>query len=173
MFCEGSGVYFMITRYLHSLAECSCDDNTVECFLCSFYWLIPLFICSIIIPYTLTSLPRWIFWVRELGYREREREREKGKGGEKESLFSIFSLITNQYISLWRPDHSVGRRIGSFSPLFISLLFDTFPSLPRLPGISPGSKCQTNKPRNKIPRPPSPAPSQTDCMFSILIKITA
>ena len=41
--------------------------------------------------------------------REREREREKGKGGEKESLFSIFSLITNQYISLWRPDHSVGR----------------------------------------------------------------
>ena len=105
--------------------------------------------------------------------REREREREKGKGGEKESLFSIFSLITNQYISLWRPDHSVGRRIGSFSPLFISLLFDTFPSLPRLPGISPGSKCQTNKPRNKIPRPPSPAPSQTDCMFSILIKITA
>lgn len=101
-----------------------------------------------------------------------ERERE-GKEGEKKSLFSIFSLITNQYISLWRPDHSVGRRIGSFSPLFISLLFDTFPSLLLLPGISPGSKCQTNKPRNKIPRPPSPFPSQTDCMFSILIKITA
>lgn len=36
VFCEGSGVYFTITRYLHSLAECSCDDNTVERFCAPF-----------------------------------------------------------------------------------------------------------------------------------------
>ncbi len=34
-----------------------------------------LFICSIIIPYTQTSLLRWIFWVRV----RLEREREEGR----------------------------------------------------------------------------------------------
>lgn len=29
---EGSRVYFMITRYLHSPSECLCDDNTLQCF---------------------------------------------------------------------------------------------------------------------------------------------
>lgn len=118
-------------------------------FLSLFYWLISLFICSLIIPNTHTSLPRWIF----LGERFR-LVRERDCGGRKRrrgSLFSIFSLITNQFVSLWGPEHSVGRRIGFSSPPFISLLFNTFPSLLLLLRISPVSKCQSNKPRNKIP----------------------
>lgn len=120
----------------------------------SFYWLISLFISFTIIPYTQPSLPRKIFWLRE------KRRRNGVAGG----LFSIFSLITNQYISLRRPGHSVRRRTGSFARLFICLLFNTFPSL--LPGISPASKCQTNKARKEIPLPPP----QTGRVFFILIK---
>lgn len=128
---------------IHPQSACVMIIHYCPIFLGSLYWLISLFINSIInIPYTHThtSLRRWIFCVRV----RLEGDRE-GK-----SLFSIFSLITNQYISLRRPDHSVGRRMGSFSPLFISLLFNTFLSVLLL-GISQVSKCQTNKPRDKIP----------------------
>lgn len=155
----------MITRYLHSSAEWLCEDNIVECFCVPFIGWFSLYLLHNHSLHTdiITEMDFLGERVRLEGEREGEGgEKEREVGKERGSLFSIFSLITNQCISLWRPDHSVGRRMGSFSPLFISLLFNTFPSL-LLPGISPVSKCQANKPRNQIPLPPSLLLKQTAC----------
>lgn len=90
-FGTGSDVHCMMTCYLHFSTEWLRDKNA-GVFLPSFYRLIPLFICSIIILYIHESLQRWIFRVREKGA-ERGRKREQA-GGEaeerKETSFPSF-----------------------------------------------------------------------------------
>lgn len=88
-FGKGSDVHCMMTCYLHFPADWLCDKNT-GVFLPSFYWLISLFICSIIIPY--------IYY--KDGFLElREKDAEEGRqweqgGGEgeerKETSFPSF-----------------------------------------------------------------------------------
>lgn len=73
------------------LCRVATRDNTLKIFSCSFYWLISLFIVSIIIPHTLISLQRWIF--RHICESGCEWETKRGGAEERGSLFSIFTLI--------------------------------------------------------------------------------
>lgn len=100
------------------------------------------------------------------GEREKDREKERERGGlrrkKKGSLFSIFSLIR---ISIFLSGDQTTQWEGekALSPLFLfpycSIHFPPF----FFTGFSLVSKCQTNKPRNKIPLPPSLLLKQTAC----------